>query len=70
MVIKLDGEHIHWRRRHLMHNHERRSPEFWSYIDVRDTARAFRLSVEAPVEGSHKLIISARDALHPTTYRT
>jgi nucleoside-diphosphate-sugar epimerase len=48
-----------------MHNHERRSPEFWSYIDVRDTARAFRLSVEAPVEGSHKLIISARDAFTP-----
>jgi nucleoside-diphosphate-sugar epimerase len=65
MVIKLYGEHLHWRRRHLMHNHERRSPEFWSYIDVRDTARAFRLSVEAPVEGSHKLIISARDAFTP-----
>lgn len=60
-VMNLDGENMHWRKRHLMHGDKWRSNEFWTYIDLRDTARAFRLSIEAPVEGSHTLLIAARD---------
>lgn len=61
-VMKLDGERAHWQLRHLQHSANRRAGDLWTYIDLRDAARAFRLAVEAPVEGSHALIIAAR---HP-----
>ena len=69
LVVTLTGEHPHWRKRMLMHSHQWRSPEFWTYVDIRDTARAFRLSVEVPLEGSHELIISARNAFTPYDVR-
>ncbi len=61
-VMKLDDEHSHWRKRQLVNGDKWRSGDFWTYIDLRDTVRAFRLSIEAPVEGSHTLLIAARDS--------
>jgi nucleoside-diphosphate-sugar epimerase len=37
--------------------------EGWSYLDVRDGARAVRLALEAPVRGVEVLMISADDTL-------
>lgn len=38
----------------------------WSYIDVRDVAQSCRLGLEAPVEGSHNVIIAAVDTVMTT----
>lgn len=35
----------------------------WSYIDVRDLARACRLAVDAPLEGSHAFSVAASDSV-------
>ena len=52
----------HWLRRHLTSDHDRRN-DLWSYIDVRDSARAFRLAIENAVTGTHTTaIIAARDS--------
>jgi nucleoside-diphosphate-sugar epimerase len=69
LVATLTGEHPQWRKRMLRHSRNWRSPEFWTYVDIRDTARAFRLSIEVPLEGSHTLIIAARDAFTPYDVR-
>lgn len=61
-VMELAGEQKRWRKRQLLHGDRWRSGELWTYIDSRDTARAFRLSIEAPIEGSHTLLIAARDS--------
>ena len=39
-----------------------RAKDVWTYIDVRDAARAFRLSLEVPLQGHHRLLIAARDS--------
>ena len=39
---------IDWRRRQTRDDLERQAPYFWAYVDARDTARAFRLALEAP----------------------
>lgn len=38
----------------------------WSYLDVRDAARAVRAALEAPVEGAHVLQLAASDTLLST----
>ncbi len=38
----------------------------WSYIDVRDVAQSCRLGLEAPVTGSHNVIIAAADTVMTT----
>ena len=38
----------------------------WSYIDVRDVAQSCRLGLEAPVTGSHNVIIAAIDTVMTT----
>ncbi|MDW6022575.1 NAD(P)-dependent oxidoreductase [Mesorhizobium sp. BAC0120] len=35
--------------------------DLWGYLDVRDAAAAFRLAVERPLEGHHRIFISAAD---------
>jgi nucleoside-diphosphate-sugar epimerase len=35
----------------------------WGYIDVRDAATAFRLALDAPVEGAQSFIIAAADTI-------
>jgi nucleoside-diphosphate-sugar epimerase len=37
--------------------------EGWSYLDVRDGARAFRLAVEARVEGAHVVMVASGTTL-------
>jgi nucleoside-diphosphate-sugar epimerase len=55
-------DHAHWWRRHLTSDEDRRN-DVWSYIDIRDAARAFRLAVENTPEGTnHTVIIAARDS--------
>lgn len=69
-VMRLSGEHNPWHRRHLEWSHHNRSRDFWTYVDDRDMARAFRLSIEKPdLEGSHNLIIAARDTYSPYDIR-
>lgn len=56
-------DHAHWWRRRLKSDEDRRN-DLWSYIDIRDTARAFRLAIENAPEGtSNNVIIAARDSL-------
>lgn len=61
-VTSLEGKNPEWQRRWLQNSHKRRAGDLWTYIEVRDCARAFRLAVEKPQEGSHVLIIGARDS--------
>ena len=42
-----------------------RAANLWSYIDVRDAARACVLALEAPLTGHHTLIIAATDTIAP-----
>lgn len=37
--------------------------EFWSYLDVRDAARAFRLAIESSIGGARVINIGARETL-------
>lgn len=62
-VMNLErGSHRNWMR-HMLTSDERRN-DFWTYIDVQDTARAFRLALENAPEGTHaNLIIAARDSM-------
>jgi nucleoside-diphosphate-sugar epimerase len=61
-VMDLGGEHVEWQRRRITRADEWRAGDLWTYVDTRDAARAFRLAVESPQEGSHVVIIAARDA--------
>jgi nucleoside-diphosphate-sugar epimerase len=58
-------EHMHWRKRHLARSGGWKSKECWTYVDERDTAEAFRLSLTADITGYHVLIIAARDTFSP-----
>ena len=50
-----------WIRRQLT-NDDRRN-DLWSYIDIQDAARAFRLAIENAAKGTHTTaIIAARDS--------
>lgn len=58
-----------WGRRHLRHSGEHRANDFWTYIDDRDCARAFRLALENTTGGHHVAILAARDSLTPHDIR-
>ena len=56
-----NGRHRHWWKGRLASDKDKPG-DLWTYIDLRDTARAFRLAIEnAPDNESHTLIIAARD---------
>jgi nucleoside-diphosphate-sugar epimerase len=61
-VMGFEDGHNHWKRRQLERGGDHASREFWTYVDVRDSARAFRLSVEQAKPGHHRLLIAARDS--------
>jgi nucleoside-diphosphate-sugar epimerase len=61
-VVNFDTPHPWWRR--WLGGDEDRRNDLWSYIEVRDAARAFRLAIENTLEGEHHtVIIAARDSL-------
>ncbi|HEX8834268.1 MAG TPA: NAD(P)-dependent oxidoreductase [Abditibacteriaceae bacterium] len=62
MVIRFNTQRARWQAHMLHHGHERRSNDLWTYLEVTDAARAFRLSIEKPLEGHHVLIVAARDS--------
>jgi nucleoside-diphosphate-sugar epimerase len=66
-VMQFD-DNSRWKRRSLQHGGNWHSREFWTYVDVRDCARAFRLGIENVSEGHHVALIAARDsyAAHDT----
>ncbi len=68
-VRHISSEMPPWFMRMFEYSNKHKSNEFWTYIDERDTARAFRLGIEADVEGHHCLIISARDSWTPYDIR-
>ncbi|MDX1932404.1 MAG: NAD(P)-dependent oxidoreductase [Capsulimonadales bacterium] len=56
-------QYFHWWRHGLTSDRERRN-DMWSYVDVRDAARAFRLAIENAVDGTSAVaIIARRDSL-------
>lgn len=53
--------HQHWWKGRLASDREKHG-DLWTYISLKDSARAFRLALEnAPEKESHTLIIAARD---------
>ena len=52
-----------WMRRRIENAADFKDNGFWSYIDVRDAARAFRLALENVESGHHVLLVTARDLL-------
>ena len=69
-VMRLTGEPAPWHRRQLEWSHRHRSRDLWTYVDERDMARAFRLTIEKEdLEGSHNLILAARDSYSPFDIR-
>ena len=58
-----NNQHRHWWRRGLASDEDRRN-DLWSYVEIRDTARAFRLAIENAPEGTHHtVILAARDSI-------
>lgn len=56
-------QHLHWWAHSLSTDADRRN-DMWSYIEVRDAARAFRLAIENPTEGTSSVaIIASRNSL-------
>lgn len=71
-VVNFDNQRTEWAKwqhRRLENSNQWRAGDFWTYIEVRDCARAFRLAVERPIEGSHVLIVAARDSYTPYDIR-
>jgi Nucleoside-diphosphate-sugar epimerases len=61
-VMDFSGPHRRWWRNNLTSDVDRRN-DLWTYIEMRDAARAFRLAVENAPEGtSANLIIANRDS--------
>jgi nucleoside-diphosphate-sugar epimerase len=61
-VVRLENPHP-WMKHGL--SRDDRQNDLWSYIDVRDAARAFRLTIENSKEGTHTTaIIAARDTFN------
>ena len=63
-VVTLDkpGRWVRWLKKSL-HDDSERKNDLWSYIDNRDTGRAFRLAIENAAEGTNTTaIIAARDS--------
>jgi nucleoside-diphosphate-sugar epimerase len=65
LTTVMDFQHARWREwwRHGLASDENRRNDLWSYVDVRDVARAFRLAIENAPEGEHHtVILAARDS--------
>ncbi|HEX8236073.1 MAG TPA: NAD(P)-dependent oxidoreductase [Abditibacteriaceae bacterium] len=62
MVLEIGGHRARWQRRMLRGAGDYKSNDMWTYLDVRDAARAFRLGLEVPLEGHHRLLLAARDS--------
>jgi nucleoside-diphosphate-sugar epimerase len=61
-VASLEGRRSEWSRA-VLTDKERKQRDFWTYVEVKDCARAFRLAIENAPEGTFApLIIAARDA--------
>lgn len=58
-----------WVRRRVENAGDFKDNGFWSYVDVRDAARAFRLALEKVESGHHVLLLTARDLLGETAPR-
>ena len=70
MVLDLEKMATHrWGKRRLQMSREWRDDALWTYIDDRDTARAFRLAIENAPPGHHVALIAARDSLTPYDIR-
>jgi nucleoside-diphosphate-sugar epimerase len=64
LTTVMDLSKPHSWMKHSLGRDDRRN-DLWSYIDTRDTARAFRLAIENSVEGTHTTaIIAARDTMN------
>lgn len=61
-VMDFSGRRLEHQRRQLLHGEGWRATDLWTYIEIRDAARAFRLAVENTTEGHHVAIIAARDS--------
>lgn len=62
-VMNFDNQrHLHWRRRQLQHAATSKERDFWSYIELQDAARAFRLAVTEEISGHHTLVIANPDS--------
>ena len=60
----VDFTNVHqkrWAKRGLSRASEWKNPDLWTYVERRDAARAFRLSLENVDSGHHVLLIAARD---------
>ena len=57
-----NARHRHWWKRGLASDRDKPG-DLWTYIEIRDAARAFRLALEnAPLNKSHTLLVAARDS--------
>jgi nucleoside-diphosphate-sugar epimerase len=65
MVVNFNKFHIRLSRM-LEHSLNWGSRDLWGYVECRDVARAFRLSIEKVESGHHKLIICAQDVMVDT----
>ena len=50
-----------WMRRWLERAGAHRDRDLWSYVEIRDAARAFRLALERVESGHHVVLLAARD---------
>jgi nucleoside-diphosphate-sugar epimerase len=69
LVLELGGQRVRWQRRMLQMSRDIKANDMWTYIDVRDAARAFRLGMEVPLEGHHHFLLAARDSWTPYDIR-
>jgi nucleoside-diphosphate-sugar epimerase len=46
LVLELGGQRARWQRRMLQMSRDIKANDMWTYIDVRDAARAFRLAMK------------------------
>jgi nucleoside-diphosphate-sugar epimerase len=58
-----------WTRRNLERGLEWKSRDLWGYVESRDAARAFRLSLENVESGHHVLLITAQDYWSTSPFR-
>jgi len=60
--FKRGPQYQEWQRRRLVEHTELRYSDQWAYIFGEDAARAFRLAIEAPLQGHHLMHIAAEDS--------
>ena len=71
LMMVLSTERLNpWTRRSLERGIEWKSRDLWGYVEQRDAARAFRLSLEGVESGHHVLIIAAQDYWSVAPFRT